>query len=94
MLMERTSKKVFLDVDQDLDRFHVSSSSTPAVQRGHHPVWPSWRLKLLCDWLEPQCCSKQSHEPQTGIACLRQKHGASCQLLSLRSVDWEMENMA
>lgn len=60
-------------------------------EKGHRPVWPLRRPELHCDWLEH--CSRSSHECETGIACLRQKHRASRQLLSPRGEDCEMENM-
>lgn len=35
-----------------------------------------------------ETAARRDCEWQTGIACLRQKHRASCQLLSLRGEDW------
>lgn len=77
---------IYLSPPWQINRSHVSSSST--AQRGHRPVWPLWRPGLHRDWLGLGNCSERSCEWQTGIACLRQKHGASCQLLSLRGEDW------
>lgn len=70
--------------NKQVSREPVSST----VQRGHRPVWPLWRPEPHRDWLGLGNCSERSREWQTGIACLRQKHGASCQLLSLRGEDW------
>ncbi|TNN71906.1 hypothetical protein EYF80_017913 [Liparis tanakae] len=39
------------------------------------------------DWSRQRNCSQRSCEWQTGIACLRQKHGASCQPRSLRGIE-------
>lgn len=64
------------------------SHSACVPQRGHRPVWPLWRPEPHRDWLRRENCSERNRERQTGIACLRQKHRASCQPLSLRGEDW------
>ena len=63
----------------------------PRLQRGHRPVWPLRRPEAHRDWLRRGGnCSERSREWQTGIA--RQKHRASCQLLSPKGRGLEMEN--